>query len=244
MPAVRRDHRVRAPPSPGEGANPLPATCPRSNRHGGDRAIRLEAPSPFMRDRVRDWYASDIRTLWSELVGERVRAVQVEMVVAERPAVERPKEKIPSHDCHKGTLIRSCQRWHPRRGRFDTVARRGSWGPRGCGHSPAGHRASSKPRGRRRAVFPPRSRERLDRPYGARSGSEGDAPAPGFTPEPSRDRGRTGGHPGAVSEPAGGGPATSSAPSPTRVHWVVVILSLPSLEGLHTQVDGWRFRRA
>ena len=52
-----------------------------------DGVIRLEAPSPFMRDRVRDWYPSDIRILWSELVGERVHAVEVEMVVAERPAV-------------------------------------------------------------------------------------------------------------------------------------------------------------
>ena len=52
-----------------------------------DGMVRLEAPSAFVRDRVRDWYASDIRTLWSGLVGERVRAVEVEVMVAERRAV-------------------------------------------------------------------------------------------------------------------------------------------------------------
>jgi uncharacterized protein YdaU (DUF1376 family) len=61
-----------------------PLTCRGLDEDG---VVRLEAPSPFMRDRVRDWYASDIRTFWAELVGERVRAVEVEVVVAERPAV-------------------------------------------------------------------------------------------------------------------------------------------------------------
>jgi hypothetical protein len=61
-----------------------PLTC---RGFDADGVVRLEAPSAFVRDRVRDWYASDIRTLWSGLVGERVRAVEVEVMVAERPAV-------------------------------------------------------------------------------------------------------------------------------------------------------------
>ena len=47
--------------------------------------VRLEAPSAFVRGRVRDWYASDIRTLWAERIGRAVRAVEV--ALAEPPVV-------------------------------------------------------------------------------------------------------------------------------------------------------------
>ncbi len=52
---------------------------------GEDGVVRLEAPSAVVRDRVRDWYASDIRTLWAERIRQAVRAVEV--ALAEPPAV-------------------------------------------------------------------------------------------------------------------------------------------------------------